>query len=359
LERDNHNILAVERKMRISLLCRAVFALTAFVLASPPSWAEAVADFYKGKTVSIILSSGAGGGYDALARTLAPYLANHIPGNPTVIVKNMAGAGGLIAANNLYNVAAKDGTVIGGVQNNIPFEPLFGNKAAQFDATKFYWLGTPSIEVALLTVSGTTPVNTWQDVKTHEILMGSSGVSSTPSFYGRLARDMLGLKIKLIVGYESQTTAFLAMERGEIDGYPSVFYSSLMSTKPTWIKDKKVKLLLEMGLDKEKEIPDVPFLLDLLTKTEDKQLATAAFAPLATGRPYLLPPGVPEDRAAAMRKAFTDTFNDPAFVADANQRGLGVNSPRSGEELQALIERVYKTTPQPIVERIQKMQTTE
>jgi tripartite-type tricarboxylate transporter receptor subunit TctC len=343
--------------MRVGPFCRAVVALALFAMALPRAQAEPVADFYKGKTVSIILSSGAGGGYDSLARTLAPYLANHIPGNPTVIVRNMAGAGGLTAANHLYNVAPKDGTAIGGVQNNIPFEPLFGNKAAQFDATKFLWLGTPSIEVALLTVSGTTPVNTWQDVKTHEIVMGSSGANSTPSFYGRLARDLLGLKIKLIVGYESQTTAFLAMERGEIDGYPSVFYSSLMSTKPTWLKDKKIKLLLEMGLEKEKEIPDVPFLLDLLTKQEDKQLATAAFAPLSTGRPYLLPPGVPADRVAAMRKAFDDSFKDPGFLAEANQRQLGVNSPRSGEQLQALIENTYKNTPRPIVERLIKMQS--
>lgn len=343
--------------MQLNLLRHVLCGFVAIgALYAEPARAQSAADFYKGKTVTIVISSGAGGGYDTLARTLAPHLSNHIPGSPTVIVKNMSGAGGLVAANHLYTVAAKDGSVIGGVQNNVPFEPMFGSKGANFDATKFIWLGTPSIETSLLTVSDTTPVNTWQDVKTHEIIVGSSGVNSTPSFYGRLLNELLGLKIKIIVGYESQTTAFLAMERGELNGYPSVFYSSLMSTKPTWIKDKKIKLLVQMGLEKEKELPDVPFLLDLVTKPEDKLLLQAAFAPLSTGRPYLMPPGVPQDRVAAMRKAFADTFKDPAFLAEAEKRGLGVNSPRSGEELQALIERVYTTTPPAIIERLRKMQ---
>jgi tripartite-type tricarboxylate transporter receptor subunit TctC len=342
--------------MRFGLFCRVVFGLAALAFASPPALAESVEDFYKGKTVTIILSSGAGGGYDTMARTLSQYLPKHIPGSPTVIVKNMAGAGGIVAANNLYNVAAKDGTFIGGVQNNVPFEPLFGASGANFDATKFIWLGTPSIETAILTVSDTTPVNTWQEAKTHEIIVGSSGVNSTPSFYGRLLMETLGLKLKIIVGYESQTTAFLAMERGEINGYPSVFYSSLMSTKPTWIKEKKIKLLVQMGLEKEPALPDVPYILDLITKPDDKLLAEAAFAPLSAGRPYLMPPGVPQDRVVAMRKAFMDTFKDPDFLAEAGKRGLDANSPRSGEELQRLIERVYKTTPQPLIERLRKLQ---
>ncbi len=340
--------------MRIGLFCRVLFALVA--LGAQPAPAESVADFYKGKTITLILSSGTGGGYDTLARVLAPYLPKYIPGSPTVIVKNMSGAGGLVAANHLYTVAAKDGTVIGGMQNNVPFEPLFGAVGANFDATKFNWLGTPSVETALLTVTDTTPVDTWQEARTHEIIVGSSGVNSTPSFYGRLLMELLGLKLKIIVGYESQTTAFLAMERGEINGYPSVFYSSLMATKPDWIKDKKVKLLVQMGLEKEPALPDVPYLLDLITKPDDKLLAQAAFAPLSTGRPYLLPPGVPEDRVAAMRKAFMAAFKDADFVAEADKRGLGVNSPRSGEELQQLIERVYKTTPAPLVERLRKLQ---
>lgn len=334
---------------------RVSFTLLVVALGAQPALAQSVAEFYRGKSVTLLISSATGGGYDTLARVIANHLGRHIPGTPQVIVRNMAGAGGIVATNHLYNVAAKDGTVVGGVQNNTPFEPLFGTKAATYDPLKFNWLGTPSIEVAIATVWHTTPVTTWQDTRTREITMGSSGVNSTPSFYGRLLNETLGMKQKIIVGYTSQTHAFLAMERGEIDGYPSVFYNSLMSTKPTWHRDKLVKLLVQMGLEKERAISEVPFALDLVGNPDDKLLMVAAFAPLQSGRPYLLPPGVPADRVAAMQKAFTDTFADPEFVAEANKRGLGVTSPRGGKELQDLLERVYTKTPPHIIERLRKI----
>ena len=173
----------------------------------------------------------------------------------------MPGAGGIIATNYLYNVAPKDGTAIGGLQNNMPFEPLFGTKDANFDPTKFNWLGTPSRETAILTVWHTAPVNTWEEARTTELTMGSSGANSTPSFYGRIFNETLGMKLKIIIGYESQTHAFLAMERDEINGYPSVFYNSLVATKPTWLPEKKVKLLVQMGIEKEPELANVPSLL--------------------------------------------------------------------------------------------------
>jgi tripartite-type tricarboxylate transporter receptor subunit TctC len=346
---------AIMRSALASLTCAAVVAFGA--LGAVPAHAQAVAEFYKGKTVTLIISSAAGGGYDTLARTIANHLGKHIPGSPAVIIRNMAGAGGIVATNHLYSVAAKDGTVVGGVQNNTPFEPLFGTKAATYDPLKFNWLGTPSVEVAMLTVWHKAPVNTWQDARSQEITVGSSGVNSTPSFYGRLLNETLGLKQKIIVGYESQTQAFLAMERGEVDGYPSVFYSALMSTKPTWYKDKLIKILVQMGLEKEPAIPEVPFALDLVSNPEDKLLLTAAYAPLQSGRPYLMPPGVPADRVAAISAAMMATFKDPDFLIEADKRGLGVNSPRSGQELQNLLTQVYTKTPQHIIERLRKIST--
>jgi len=345
----------MSRQSRFSALAPSLLAAAA--LCASPALAQTPAEFYRGKSVTMIVSSASGGGYDTLARVLAAHLPRHIPGNPQVVVRNMAGAGGIVATNHLYNVAAKDGTVVGGVQNNTPFEPLFGTKAASYDPLKFNWLGTPSYEVAIASVWHKTPVNTWQDTRTHEITMGSSGVNSTPSFYGRLLIETLGMKQKIIVGYESQTHAFLAMERGEIDGYPSVFYNSLMSTKPTWYRDKQIKLLVQMGLQKEPAIPEVPFALDLVSKDDDKLLMTAAFAPLQSGRPYLMPPGVPADRVAAMQAAFLATFKDAEFVAEANKRGLGINSPRSGQELYDLLARVYTQTPPHIIERLRKIAT--
>ena len=291
-------------------------------MASPAS-AQSVAEFYKDKTVTLLSSSAPGGGYDTLSRIIANHLGKHLPGSPAVVVKNMAGAGGIVATNHLYNVAAKDGTVIGGVQNNTPFEPLFGAKGPSYDPLKFNWLGTPSIEVAILTVWHKAPVSTWQEAQKIEFTVGSSGVNSTPSFYGRLLNETLGLKQKIIVGYQSQTHAFLAMERGEVDGYPSVFYNSLMATRPNWLKDKMVKLLVQMGLEKEPNIPDVPFALDLLTNPDDKLLSIAAYAPLQAGRPYLMPPGVPADRVAAMQKAMMDTFKDPGLHRRGQQARHG------------------------------------
>jgi tripartite-type tricarboxylate transporter receptor subunit TctC len=340
--------------MRSHLVFCTCAAIVVAAGASPAA-AQSAADFYKGKTITLVISSGVGGGYDALARLIAPHLSKHIEGSPTVVVKNMSGAGGLVATNFLYNVAPKDGTTIGGVQNNTPFEPLFGTKEANYDPTKFNWLGTPSIEVAMSTVWHTAPVTSWQDARTQEITMGSSGVHSTPSFYGRLLNETLGMKQKLIVGYESQSQAFLAMERGEVNGYPSVFYSALMSTHPTWYKDKLIRILVQMGLEKQPQIPEVPFALDLAPTPEDKQLMVAAFAPLSAGRPYLMPPGVPADRVAFMRKALMDTFADPDFVTEADKRGLGVDSPRGGKELSDLLERVYNQTPANIVARLRKL----
>lgn len=316
--------------------------------------AEPVADFYQGKTVTLVVSSSPGGGYDTLARTVAKYLGNHLPGAPTIVVKNMPGAGGIVATNFMFNNAPKDGTVIGGMQNNTPFEPLIGTKEAKYDATKFNWLGSPSVEVGILAVWHTSPVNTLADARAREVTVGSSGVNSTPSFYARLLNETIGTKLKIIVGYPGQTEAFLAMERGEIDGYPSVFYSTLMSTKPTWIKEKKIKLLVQYGLEKEPELADVPFAPDLVTNADDKLLLQAGFAPLAIGRPYLMPPDVPRDRVEAMRAALAATFRDPAFLKEAEALSLGVNAPRSGEQIEAFVAKTYQTPPQ-IVERLRKL----
>ena len=300
----------------------------------PPAHAQPVAEFYKGKTVTLIVSSAPGGGYDALARTVAPHLSRHIPGNPTVVVRNMSGAGGIVAVNHLFNVAAKDGTVIGNVQNNTPFEPLFGTKEAIYDPLKFNWLGTPSIETALLTVWHQTPVDNLEGRADHEKSpWARRACNSTPSFYGRLLIETLALKLKLIVGYESQSRVFLAMERGEVDGYPSVFYSALTSTRPSWLPEKKVKLLVQVGLEKDPNLPDVPAALDLARNADDKALIEAGAGPLGTGRPFLMPPGVPAERVAAMQKAMTDTFKDPGVPRGGQEaparRGFAAHRRRS------------------------------
>jgi len=321
-------------------------------------WAQPATDFYKGKTVSLVVSSSAGGGYDLLARTVARHLPKHIPGSPTVAVRNMPGAGGIVATNYIYNLGTKDGLTIGGVQNNTPFEPLLGTKEAEYDPKKFNYLGSPSYETGLLIVWHTSPVSNVEDARKKEFTVSSSGANSTPGFFARLLNELLGMKLKIVLGYPGQNESFIAMERGEVDGYPSIFWSSLASTRPDWIKNKMVKFIVQYGPEKEQGAGDTPNVMDLLTKDDDKLLLKAAIAPLALGRPYIMPPGVPADRVALMQTAMMATFKDPEFLAEAARLNLGVNVPRSAEEERRIVEEAYATPPE-VVTRLRRIANPE
>jgi tripartite-type tricarboxylate transporter receptor subunit TctC len=333
--------------MRLMLACVAGLSLTA-------AKADPVADFYKGAVVTMVVSTSAGGGYDTLARAVARHLGKHIPGNPTIVVRNMPGAGGIIATNYLYSAAERDGSVIGLIQSDPPLEPLFGTKQAQFDPLKFNWLGTPSVETAMVLVWHSVPVNSLDDLRARVTEMGASGANSTPAFYARLLNATLHTNMKIIPAYPGQNDAFLAMERGELDGYPSVFYSALSSTRPTWLAEKKAKAIVQYGPEKLAELGDVPFAPDLVSDPQDKLLMQAALTPLALGRPLLMPPAVPAARVAAMRTALQETLADPDFLADAKKVGLQVNSPRDGEHLVRVIERAYRT-PAAIIQRLREL----
>ena len=324
--------------------CRALLPMTCLAIAmgGAGAYAETVAEFYKGKTISLVVSSSPGGGYDALSRVVARHLGKHMPGNPSVVVRNMPGAGGIVATSFINKIAPRDGLTIAGVQNNTPFEPLFGTKEADYDPTKLTWLGTPSVETGLLITWETSPVKTLADARTKEMTAGASGANSTPSFYARLLNELLGFKIKVIAGFPGQNEAYLAMERGELDSYGVTFWSSLTSTKPNWIKEKKIHYIVQYGPEKEADLPDVPFAPDLIKNEEDKLLMEAAYAPLAAGRPFVAPPDLPPERTVALRKAMLDTFKDPEFLAEAAKQQLQVDKPRSGEQIQAQIARVYQ-----------------
>jgi len=324
------------------------FFILSWTALSTPSVAQDTDGFYEGKTITLVLSSAVGGGYDAMSRILAQHLTRHIPGAPTIVVSNMPGAGGISATNYLFSVAPKDGTVIGGVQNNTPFEPLFGTTQARYVPTEFNWLGSPSVETGLVEIWHTVDVDSIEEIRTNEIIVGSTGANSTPTFYAKLINETLHTQMRIIVGYPGQVDAFNAMERGELDGVPSIFYSSLVATKPDWLRDNKVKLLLQYGPEREPDLPDVPFIMDMVTDPEDLALLRAGFAALALGRPYLMPPGVPAGRITVMRKAFMDTFNDEAFRRDANRIGLNATDPRSGEQIQVIIDETYGAPPEVI-----------
>jgi tripartite-type tricarboxylate transporter receptor subunit TctC len=239
------------------------------------------------------VSAGAGGGYDTLARTLARFLTRHLPGNPIILVRNMAGGGGLAAANALFSGAETDGTYIGLLQSQTPFDPLLGAREARFDATKFNWLGTPRVETGLFVLWNAVPIDTLAQAKERDITVGAAGANSTPAFHARLFNDVLGLKLKLKTGYPALTDAFYGLERGELEGYTSVIYSALQATKSDWLPQKKIKALLQYGPEKRDELAGVPSARDAAGNDDDRILLDAAFAPLALGRPLVMPPGVP------------------------------------------------------------------
>ena len=324
-------------------------------LAHDAAKAQSVEEFYKGKTLNMIVGGSPGGGFDTLARAIARFMDNHIPGKPSIVVRNMPGAGGTQALDHLFNAAEKDGTVLALVNNTPSFVPLFSGKPARYDATKFSWLGTPSVESPVVLVWGAVPVNSVEDLRTKETTMGASGAASAQAMYARLLNATLGTKMKIVSGYKGQNDIFLAMERREIDGYPSVFYSSLTSTRPEWLPKKTAKVVLQYGPSPLKELPGVPWALNLLKGPDDKQFFQAATAANALGRPLLMPPGVPKDRLAAMRKALLDTLADPAFKAEADKIGLLVNAPQTGEQIARVVRETY-ALPEKVLVRVREIQ---
>ena len=335
-----------------------VFALGLILTAAGPTRAQDVATFYKGKTLTMIVSNSAGGGYDLLTRTIARHIGKHLPGSPAVVVQNMPGAGGLIATNYLYSVAPRDGTVLASLSNNVPFEPLFGTKDARFDPARLAWLGSPSIEVGIVTVWHSVPVKNLEDARKREITIPANGANSTPSFYARLLSETLGMHMRIILGYPGQNEMYTAMERGEVDANSSVFYSSLVATRESWLRDRQVTLLVQYGLEKHPDLVGVPFAPDLATSDDDRKLMYAAFAPLAVGRPFAMPQGVPPDRVKAMQDAFMATFRDVDFIKDAERQKLDVSTPRSSEQLMQVIRTAYDM-PEHIVARLRKLSATE
>jgi len=329
----------------------------ASLLAPASVKADATSDFFKGKVVHMVVAYPPGGGYDVFARVLAQVLPRHLPGNPTIIVQYMPGAGSLTATNYLYAGAEKDGTVILAPSNSIAFAPLQGVSGANFDPTRLNWVGSPSRETGILIAWHTVPVNVVQDLTVREITLGTSSANATSSFYGRVLNSVLGLKMKLIRGYHGSNESFLAMERGEVDGYAAAFWNTLKSTRPDWLRDRKIRLLVQYGAEPSPELPGVPFARDLAAAEDDRILLDFANAPLAFGHPFVLPPSVPADRVAAWRRAFMDSYRDPAFIAEAAKQQIEID-PSTGEELQSVLARAY-AAPQRVIGRLRALYDTE
>ena len=321
---------------RLHLLCVGVL-----VLASPAD-AQSVAEFYKGKSIDVYISTSVGGGYDSYARILSRHMGRYIPGNPRLVPTNMPGGGGIRLANFLYNAAPKEGTAFGIFNRGVAFDPVLGNKAAQFDSTRFNWLGSTNNEISVCAAWHTAGINQWEDVLTRELVVGATGPSADTFQFPKIANAVLGTRFKIITGYPGGNDIDLAIERGEVQGRCGWSWTSAKATRRHWFERKQVVLLFQMGLDKHPDLPDTPLIMDLAKTEEHRTIFQLMFARQVMAWPFAAPPGVPKDRADALRKAFMDTITDKDFLADAAKADMEVR-PVSGARIQQLIEDISRT----------------
>jgi tripartite-type tricarboxylate transporter receptor subunit TctC len=336
-------------------LLLASTALVALLMASVPGQAADPDDtFYKGKQIRVIVSTEAGGAYDTYARVLAARIPDHIPGNPTIVILNMPGASGIRATTYMFTNAARDGTYIAGTHSSVPTAPLTSPDAANFDTTKLTWIGSITSDPYIGYVWHTSPVQSLEEAKTKEVIMGSISVGSAGTDMAIIARDLFGLKFKIVTGYKASNDVKLAMERGEVHGTFANAWSSLKTAQPDWLENHKVKIFIQHGFEPLPELPDVPLFMSLAKTDEEKQILTFMLARQAAAKPYFGPPDVPAERVAILRRAFDETIRDPKFVEAATKAGLTLDGPMTGEQLADLVKKLAATPPE-VIKRINAM----
>jgi tripartite-type tricarboxylate transporter receptor subunit TctC len=304
-------------------------------------------DSLRGKTLNLIVG-GDPGGYDTYARLLTRYLPTHVSGEPTLIIRNMPGAGGLRAANYVYEVAPKDGTAIGVGFGGIATADLFKIDGVRFDPRQFIWLGSMSSDVGLTLAWNTAQVKTIQDAFDHELIIAGSGQTSANVVFPTVMNKVLGTKFKIITGYKGGSDIALAMQRGEIEGVGSVYYSSLITRNPDWLENHLVNVLVQLSLKPHPRFPDVPVVVDLAKTPEDKALLELVFAPQEMSRPFMLPPDTSQSAVTALRAGFEAALKDQGLLAEAAKQQLEINNPMNGDDIRALIDKLYAASPEVI-----------
>jgi tripartite-type tricarboxylate transporter receptor subunit TctC len=335
--------------MRLSRSC-VVIAVAALLL-NTPALADPVEDFYKGKSLNLAVGFTVGGGYDLYARLVGRHIGRFIPGKPTVVVRNMEGAGSLRLANWLYAAAPKDGTALGVFARGVPFDPLLGNPGPQFEnGAQFSFIGSANNESSVCIAWHRAGIKTFDDLKSKEMIVGGMNASNESDQHPKALNAIFGTKLKLVTGYPGGNDITLAMERGEVQGRCGWSWSSVKSNHSNWLQDGTMLLLLQNALEKHPDMPNVPLVMDLAQSDEQKQTLRLVFGPQKMGRPFIAPPGIPADRLAALRKAFLETMKDPEFLAEAKKSKLDIDA-ISGEEIQALVEDGYKT-PRDVAKKV-------
>jgi tripartite-type tricarboxylate transporter receptor subunit TctC len=325
--------------MRIVVVAAALMTLAA------SAHAQSVADFYRGKNVTLAIGFSSGGGYDLYARHLARHIGKHIPGNPNVVPQNMPGAGSLRAANYIFSAAPKDGTYFGTFARTTGINPLL-DSGATFDSRQFSWLGSVTDDVSTCVTWAATGIKTWDDFLKKPSALGGQGPSSEPDMFARLYKNVFGAPIKLVPGYPGTNEISLAMERGEVDGLCGISWSTLKARHGKWLKEKKLNVIVQSSLKKSPEIAaevgDVPLVMDMTKDKEKLQILKLILAAQEMARPFAAPPGIPADRKAALVKAFDDTMKDPDYLAEAKKLDFDVN-PVSAKALEDLLAELYAT----------------
>ncbi len=304
------------------------------------------------RPVTIYVAGTAGGGIDLYARVVARHLGRHIPGNPTVNVQVMPGAGGIRAANFLAKQAPKDGTAITTFAGGPILEPLIGARDPGYDMSQFTMIGAVTKDVSVCVAWAQSPFKTIDDVRKQQMIVAGTGAGSETDTWPVILNDVLGTQFKVVTGYQGSQETIIAIERGEAHGRCGFSLSSLKTAKPDWLRDKKVNVLIQIALEKSPELAGVPLVFDLVKKEEDRQMLELLVGPTAIARPFVGPPGMPAGRATLLRRAFDATMKDGAFLTDAAKIGAEVE-PTSGEEAQRLVARLY-ATPRPVIERVKR-----
>jgi len=330
--------------MEVAMVTRLALGFLAVLLGTSIGAAQPVADFYRGKTVQLLIGYTVGGNYDLSGRILARHIGRHIPGNPAVVPQNMAGAGSLRLANVLYNVAPKDGTTFGMVGRGVSMEPLLGTDASKFDSRRYTWIGSVSNETSVCVSWHTTKVKSWSDMLSMPFTVGGQGPGSDDDMFTNMLRNIFSVKARLIAGYPGGNEINLAMERGEIDARCGWSWGSVKVTRSDWLDRKDINLLLQIALQKASDLPDVPLATDFAKTDRERQILRVILSRQQMAWPFTAPPDLPKDRAAALRAAFDATMRDPEYLAETKQRGLEVN-PMSGAAIDQLIAELYTTPP--------------
>lgn len=334
---------------KLSICGRALIAIAALPALTGLAQAQSAENFFKkANHLTMIVGSGAGGGYDTIARFVARHLSRFLPGQPKFVIKNMPTATGVQASNFLYNSAPKDGSVILADSNSALALPIYHSTVAHYDPRKFEWIGSTGKQQAICLTWKTSGIKTLDDARKHVVTVGATVVSAGPAVYPKILNAMLGTKFKVIAGYSTGTLK-LAVERGEVDGLCGYAWQSYLASGSKWFADKKVNILLQMGLKKNPDLPNVPLANDLIKNPLDREVLNMIVLPQEFGRPFVAPPGTPADRMAIYRQAFQKMVKDPQFLADAKQHRI-IIEPTTAKEIQALLTRVY-SEPKDVYDR--------